>query len=199
MGLYYPVLAGSNGLKSAGTLQALVILANPALHSFVALSLILLPALTRRRQLGWPAMWQVARVALALFVAWSSLYALLLWFGRVPIFDLVYGGKYPAEATSVAFLCAIMIAASVTAVLGGLLRAFERPDLLFRAHFSSAVAAIVLGIPLACATGVDGALIGIVLSYLSGGVFVSLMLRRVRRQDHTSSADIASLPQSLMQ
>jgi O-antigen/teichoic acid export membrane protein len=63
-------------------------------------------------------------------------------------------------------------------VLASGLRAIERPDCMFWCYLASGVTTLVVGIPLASALGVGGALAGLIVSSL---VAIVMMLRFSRQ------------------
>jgi O-antigen/teichoic acid export membrane protein len=62
--------------------------------------------------------------------------------------------------------------------MGNALGALERPNLAFWSYVGGGAVALALGVPLACAIGVGGALAGIAVSYVLMGVFMVFFLVR---------------------
>src|SRR5437867_4322044 len=73
----------------------------------------------------------------------------------------------------------IPLSASVVVVLGCVLQALERPDLVFWSQVGSAVAALTAGLGMATVWGVDGAVGGLLLSYATGAAMRALFSRNV--------------------
>jgi O-antigen/teichoic acid export membrane protein len=171
---YYAILPASLGLEASGALRALANFPMPALNAMSALSSLLLPLLVRRRREGGErAMRAALWIFLGLFVAGAGVYGVTLWVFRHQAFQLVYGGKYGQYAGWPLLLAALQPAgASAVTVLGSALRALERPDRIFWCSVGSVLGAFIVGIPLAAAYGVGGALAG----WLSSQAVTILMM-----------------------
>jgi len=183
--IYFLVLPAWVGLADAGGLKALLNLAQPALHTIMALGALLLPILVRDRGCGGPGvMRRTIKLSLALFLLGSGCYLALLWGFRLQIFHFLYAGKYAAYAGWPLLLIGLLpFAQSLPIVIGGALRALERPNLAFWSCVGSGAVALALGVPLTACLGVGGALVGLVLSYVLMGVLMLLLFTRsVRRE-----------------
>lgn len=182
--IYYVLLPAWLGLEGAGALRALMNLAMPVLHSMAPLCLLLLPALVRnRKESGTPGMAKTMRAFLALFLFGSMLYLILLWEFRSEAFRLLYAGKYQEYTFLPVILVGILpLGASVIGVLGSGLRALERPEWIFWGYVGSGVVTLLVGIPLAAAVGVAGALLGQLLSSLTAGALMFWLYRRFLRE-----------------
>jgi O-antigen/teichoic acid export membrane protein len=166
LNIYYALLPAWIGLPAAGALRALMNLAMPVLQTISALSMLLLPMLVRHRQ--WDGPRKMARtmyLSTVLFCAGASAYLALLWPARTLVMGWLYAGKYDAYASWPLALAALLpFTSCVSAAVGGGLRALERPDCIFWCYLASGVATLVVGIPLAAAYGVGGALAGLLIS-----------------------------------
>jgi len=182
--VYYVLLPNWFGLEGAGAFRALMNLAMPVLHSIGALSGILLPVLVRnRKKSGSHGMAKTMKSFLALFVAGSALYLILLWEFRSEAFQLLYAGKYKEYTFLPVLLVGLLpFGASATAVLGSGLRALERPDWLFWCYVGSGAVTLLLGIPLVAALGVSGGLLGLLFSYLVTAALMFWFYRRSPRE-----------------
>jgi len=183
--VYYLVLPAWVGLAEAGALKALLNLAMPALHSIGALGVLLLPILVRDRDFGGlHAMNRTIKLSLALFLLGSACYLALLWGFRLQIFHFLYAGKYAAYAAWPMVLLGLLpFVQSVPVVLGGALRALERPNLAFWSCVGGSALALALGVPLASSLGVGGALVGLVASYgLLGMLTLFFLIRTIHRE-----------------
>jgi O-antigen/teichoic acid export membrane protein len=179
--IYFLVLPAWAGLAAGAGLKALVNLAQPALHTLLALTSLMLPVLVRRRQAGGPAAVTGAALRFLVFFATISLFYLgALWLLRERVFDLLYGGKYREHASALLWVGLMPMAASGTVVLGSVLRALERPDHVFRASVWGAGVALTAGFALAVGQGVVGAAAAIVISYLVTGVMMLRLRLRIR-------------------
>lgn len=109
---------------------------------------------------------QTVRRVTSVFVAGAGAYFVLLWFFRIQIIHLLYGGKYVEDSGLPVCLVGLApIATALTVSFGVALRAFERADYLFWANVAASAIAITLGLWLAASWGVLGATAGYVASY----------------------------------
>jgi O-antigen/teichoic acid export membrane protein len=182
LNVYYVVLPAWVGLAAGAGLKALMNLAQPALHTLLALTNLMLPVLVRRREAGGrDAVLGAAVRFLVIFASIAVCYAAVLWLLQGRAFDLLYGGKYREYAPALVWVGLIPVAASATVVLGSVLRAVERPDQVFRASASAAVVALTAGFALAAGGGVAGAAAAIVIAYLVTGVLMLRLIMGIRR------------------
>jgi len=186
--VYFLVLPAWFGLAEAGALKALLNLAMPALHTMSALGVLLLPVLVRDRERGGQrAMSRTMKLSLALFLSGSGCYLALLWGFRLQIFHFLYAGKYAEYAFWPLLLVGMApIVASFPAVLGGALRALERPEFVFWGYLASSGAALAVGCPLAVLAGAEGALLGMLIYYVVCG---SVMLGLLRSRCHLDRSE----------
>jgi len=186
--IYFLVLPAWFGLAEAGALKALLNLAMPALHTIMALGVLLLPVLVRARDRGGPrAMSRTMKLSLALFLSGSACYLALLWGFRFQIFHFLYAGKYAEYASWPLLLVGLLpLGLSIPAVLGGGLRALERPDWIFWSWAVSSVVALAVGIPLAEKAGVPGSFAGLLISYLATGLLMHAFYSRCRNRERTN-------------
>jgi O-antigen/teichoic acid export membrane protein len=168
LNVYFYVLAASSGLAEAGALKAVLNLANPALHAFIAMGMVLTPVLVRKRHSGGvEALHDVVWRAGVLCLTGSAAYLLLLSMLQAEIVPLLYADRYQPSTAAVAMVALLPIIASAAMILGSALRALEQPKLVFWSHLTFSVTAAAIGIPLAITWGTTGALAGLLISYLS--------------------------------
>jgi len=181
--VYFLVLPAWFGLEAAGALKALINLANPALHSIIAVGGLLLPILVRDRDRSGPrAMSRTMKLSLALFLSGSACYLALLWGFRLQIFHFLYAGKYAEYASWPLLLVGIVpMLASFPVVLGSALRALERPDSVFWGCLASSGLALSIGVTLAARIGVCGALAGMGVSFSAMGMFMLFFWTKTSR------------------
>ena len=192
--VYYVLLPYWFGLQGAGAFRALMNLAMPVLHSVGALSLILLPVLVRnRKESGFHGMAKTMESFLALFVAGSALYLILLLGLRSQLLELLYGGKYRQSAFLPVLLVGLLpFGSSLVAVVGSALRALERPEWIFWCYVGSGTVTLLLGVPLAAVVGVSGGLLGLLLSYLVTAALMFWFYRRSPREQPVPGSGGAS-------
>ena len=146
--VYIPLVSSFSGIAAAGELRALMNFSAPLLQTFAALSMLFLPYAARvQAEQGKHAASVLGRRLAFLFVGAGAAYWAVLIPLRVPLFNLVYGGKYvessyliPLFALETTFWCAALGPAI-------LLRAMESPRSLFFANGAASVIALVFGIP----------------------------------------------------
>lgn len=183
--IYYLVLPAWAGLAEAGGLKALLNLAQPGFQSITALGLLLVPILVRDLDSGGlRAMKRTMKMSLGLFLLGSACYLALLWEFRYQIIHFLYAGKYTGYASWPLLLAGLLpFALSLSNVPGGGLLALEKPNLVFWSAVASGVAALVLGIPLASILGMEGALIGLLTSFILMAVLMVFFLMRTLRRE----------------
>jgi Na+-driven multidrug efflux pump len=116
---------------------------------------------------------------------------LLLFFSAAPfiwnfsgafdgqIFREPYPGEYSGYASwLLRFVGLLPTAQSVQVVIGGSLRALERPNPTFCSSARGGVSAVALGVPLALHFGIGGALLGMLISYALMGALTVVFLAR---------------------
>jgi len=111
-----------------------------------------------------------------------------LWLMRNELFVLFYGGKYREHASSLLWVGLVPVSASFAVVLGSVLQAFERPDLGFWSQVGSAVAALTVGLGLATLWGVNGAIGGLILSYVTGTALRAYFWRNLVRRSRVETS-----------
>jgi O-antigen/teichoic acid export membrane protein len=180
LNVYYAILPLRIGLEGAGGLRALMNLAMPVLQTIAALSMLLLPLLAREwRRSGPQNVIRTMYLFGGLFCAGAAFYFSVLWVFRSYVFELLYAGKYKEYASWPLALAGLLpFTSCISAVLASGLRAIERPDYMFWCYLASGVTTLVVGIPLASAMGVGGALAGLIVSSL---VAIVMMLRFSRQ------------------
>ena len=99
LNFYYVVLPVWFGLKQAGELKAIMNLSMPAIHSLIAFGVLMIPLFVRHLEVGGRRlMRQTVRRVTSVFVAGAGAYFVLLWFFRIQIIHLLYGGKYVEDS-----------------------------------------------------------------------------------------------------
>ncbi len=164
--IYYVLLPAVVGLAATGALKAIMNLIMPVLHTYLALSILLIPLLVRLRD-NTVALWQTVRLALVAFTCAALAYWLVLGGFSREIVHWVYKGQYDADASLLWIIGLVPVAGAGVAVMGSVLRALERPQDIFAAYLISTVVALSAGIGLLLVGGIWGSLVGMVLSSLS--------------------------------
>jgi O-antigen/teichoic acid export membrane protein len=165
--VYIPLVSSFSGVSTAGELRALMNFSAPLLQTFAALSMLFLPYAARVQDKegreGVSALsWKLA----LLFVGGGAAYWAVLIPLRLPLFHLVYAGKY-IESSSLIPLFALETM-FWSAALGPaiLLRAMESPRSLFFANAAASVIALVMGVPATRYFGLRGVVWSMILANL---------------------------------
>lgn len=162
--VYYVLLPAWAGLEAGASLKALMNLVMPMLQANAALSVILLPLLVQAR--GGAGFARLVRLSLAFFTLGSLLYWVLLGLFHRPLMELLYGGHYTGHADLLWFIGLMPLVSGVGIVLGGALRAMERPDRVFWAYMLSTVTALTVGLGLMMLWGLVGTIAGLLFAYV---------------------------------
>lgn len=183
LNIYYLFLPAWYGLRASGVLKALMNLASPASHSLLAFGSLILPLFVRHRTRGGLGlMRQTVRRILGIFLVGATTYVLALWIFRVQLIHLLYGEKYIKYSNFPVLLVGVVPLVTVFAVvLGGALRACERPDWIFWGYLVGVALTVTVGICLAATLGVVGALAGYIVSYTLLATALWLFYRRLGR------------------
>jgi O-antigen/teichoic acid export membrane protein len=176
--VYFLVLPAWVGLAEAGALKALLNLAMPALQSISALAGLLLPLLVRKRDRGGSSdVRKTTRHMLGLLLLGSTCYLAILIGLRSYLFHFLYGDKYSEHAGRTVLLLGLLpLVEGVAWVLAAALGALERPDLTFWSAGAGAVVALAVGVPISIRLGAAGALLGILVTYVSMGLIMFFFL-----------------------
>jgi O-antigen/teichoic acid export membrane protein len=159
---YFLLLPIWHGLDASAALKALVNLTTPLRNTLIALGILILPVLARVR--GTAGFGRLISLAMVMFVVGAVAYWVPLVLFHRPVLAWLYGGRYGEHVEVLWFLGVYLLTSSVTDVLGGGLRALERPDLIFRANILAAATAVMFGVWATARWGVIGAGAGIALA-----------------------------------
>ncbi|MFZ0277954.1 MAG: polysaccharide biosynthesis C-terminal domain-containing protein [Candidatus Sulfotelmatobacter sp.] len=179
LNVFYPLLSSLSGLAAAGELKALMNFASPMYQTSAALSPLMLPhaarVLEKKSHHGVSiVLWQQTLLS----VSYSVPYWIVLLLFRMPIFRMIYSGRY----TQVVYLMPIIALACVfgSAFFGpaNVLRVTESPRLVFAAVSISSCVAVAVGIPITWTWGVKGAAWSMALSEVLAFVVAVVLLRR---------------------
>ena len=146
--VYIPLVSGLSGVAAAGELRALLNFSAPLLQTFAALSMLFLPYAAREQgKNGRSGVTSMTWKLTLLFAGGGALYWATVIPLRIPLFHLVYGGRY-IESSSLIPLFALetmMWSAALGPAI--VLRAMESPRSLFFANTAASVVALIFGVP----------------------------------------------------
>lgn len=171
---FYLLLSHWGGLSASAALRALVNLLMPLLRLQAALVPLLLITFART--------WTSAQVRQACYLlsaltSGAIVYWLLLGVFHLSLMAWLYEGQYQEYGMYLWLLGLIPFCGGVSTVLSAVLRARNRPELVFWAHATAAVTVLTVGIGLVAAWGMVGAVWGIMLA----GVSTTLVMWRSAR------------------
>jgi O-antigen/teichoic acid export membrane protein len=162
---YYWLVGGFLSAAEVANLRAMYLLVGPVEQAFIALSYLIVPALSahyaRKRMGDFLSLWK--RYSL-IVLATSSLYALAVRVVGRSAVHLLYGGKYDGLAPYLFVLTLVPLAIWIGGTMGHALNAVEKPQFVFWAYVSSGAVTFLAGIPLVIHFGLWGAVYGMILS-----------------------------------
>jgi O-antigen/teichoic acid export membrane protein len=163
--VYYLLLPLWQGLEAGAALKAVTNLILPIQHMYGALGMLLVPALVRARDRA--KFDRLVHVGAVLLSAGSLAYWMLLITFHRSVMAWLYGGQYAGYVEVLWLLGIVLLAGALGSVLGGALRALERPDQVCRASWFSTVVVLTFGVGSMVLWGVRGAGLGLALSYVA--------------------------------
>lgn len=177
--MYYPLVSAFSGMAEAGQLRALMNLSLPMEQSYTALSILFLPYAARVcRERGISSAGPLVLKITTLFVAGAVGYWAILIPLKVPVFHLLYGGKYMEVAH---FIPYVALGTTMWAAAFGpaiLLRAVESPDSIFYARCVASALSLLVGVPATRAFGLWGVVCSIIIANLSAFLISLYILNR---------------------
>ena len=174
--VYYILLPIVTSMEDVAGLRALMNLIMPVLHVIAALGLLLLPALVKKIQDG-ARLGPVVRNVSMLFILAAAGYGLFLMVAGEWLLEILYDNKYDSFSRLLLPLSILPIASAMIAVFGSVIRAFERPDLVFRAYLGTLAVTVTLGLALIYTLGVGGAAIGLLLSSSTTALLMGALMK----------------------
>ena len=162
---YYWLLGGFLSAKEVANLRAMYLLVGPVEQVFIALSYLIVPALSAhfaaKRMDNFMALWKRCGMAT---LGISALYAVIVRFVGKRAVHILYAGKYDGLSAYLFILTLVPLVMWVGGTMGHALNAVERPHFVFWAYVSSGIATFVVGIPLVIHFGLWGAVYGMLVS-----------------------------------
>lgn len=162
---YYWLAAGILSVKQAGELRALNNLVVPLDQVFVALTLLILPAMSLRfasqRLAGLVPLWK--RYCLGWLSVSAGFAAVIVLFGK-NLMHALYAGRFDDVAPLLPALALLPVVMGVGNSINAALKAMEKPQAVFYAYVASGAATFLIGLPLILRFAVRGAVLGMVTS-----------------------------------
>jgi len=166
--IFYSVTGALLGMRGAGAFRGLMNLTLPVAHTASAISLLVLPYLSRTfgRQGAAATKKPVERVAM-LYALGAVTYGAIFLVGHNSIFRMLYGGKFMESS----YLVPVVLLGVVFQVSSygpsAALRAIQQSASVFRAYSVSAAVSLAIGIPATWAFGLAGAVASTALAALA--------------------------------
>lgn len=159
---YFMLLPIWGGLEASAALRALMNLIMPALQTYTAISVLLLPTLVQAREQA--RFRRLVRWVSFLFVFGSTLYWIVLGLLHRPLIDWMYDGRYAEYAGLIWVLALVPIIVGVAEVQSTVLRALGKVNLVFWAGVASTAVALTAGVASLFLLGVSGVAVWLLLS-----------------------------------
>jgi O-antigen/teichoic acid export membrane protein len=164
------------GLEGSAALRSLMNLFMPIAQANSALGILLLAVYVRHKASGRLA--RTVRLSALGFLAATVAYWLLLGLFHHPVMVWLYKGKYVEYGHLLWIFGLVPVVTSLCTVYGGVLRASERPDLVFWGQLAGTAVTVTLGTVLTWRMGLPGAIIGMALSFAVAAATLWHMTRR---------------------
>lgn len=171
------------GLADAGTLRAIYNLVQPLLLANVALCVLLVPTLVRKR--GTASYATTVRLAVLGLVAGSVLYWAILCTFHAPVMSAIYQGKYADDRALMWLLGFHPVLTAIFGVYNAVLESSQRPDRVFYGGLVSAIASIVLGIAFTMLWGLHGIAASLTLCFALNAL-ISYLLAKPQVLENTA-------------
>jgi O-antigen/teichoic acid export membrane protein len=166
---YYWLAAGYLSVKEVADLRAMYNLVTPVEQLFAAVTLLILPVLSRRyatRQMaGVVPLWK------GYCAGWLAVTGAFAGFVNIlarPLMHALYAGKFDELASLVGTLTLFPVVMGVGNTMNAALKSIEKPQAVFYAYVTSSAATFLLGVPLVIHFGLRGAVYGMLVS---GGAY----------------------------
>lgn len=168
------ILPLTSGLEDSGALRALFNLALPLLHVSSAVSVAFIPKFVT---LTGPTLQRTFTKILLISGACALLYGLVLGIVGEHLLHWLYSGRYDDMASGLWWMSGLVVAASLAGVCATLLRAKERLKPVAAGYLAAAGVTCTTGVLFAIEWGVQGAMAGMALSYVSAAAVMALFLK----------------------
>ena len=162
---YYWLVAGFLSVREVGELKAMYVLIAPVEQVMISLSFLFLPILAAKyatqNVTAFLGIWR--RYAL-LELGVALMFALAVRAVGGPLIHVLYAGKFDELAPMLFLLALVPVTMAIANTMSDAIRAAEKPRLVFYAVVSSALATLVVGLPLVRHFGLQGAVYGMLAS-----------------------------------
>jgi O-antigen/teichoic acid export membrane protein len=187
---YFWLVAGLLSVGDVGNLRALYNMVLPLDQLFVAMSLVILPAMCSRyaryQMAGLLPLWK--KYCLGWFAVTAGFVVLVYVCGKSAM-HVLYAGKFDNISSLLLIVAFLPMVLGIGHTVNGALKAAEKPNLIFYAYAFSGIATFLFGIPLVVHWGLRGALYGMLVSGITYTIVLLCGLCVLfYRQDRTASS-----------
>jgi len=163
------------GISSAGVFRALQNVLLPIIQIMAAISNFILPILSHRYVTKDIKQFQRTGVLAILLVGGlATAYGAIIWMFATPIEQLLYGGRYSEYSQFIPILGVVAALSGISNGIFLILRSVGKDYVHFTAGLVTFIVALLSATPLVLVWGILGALVSLLLVYLSG-FFVMLL------------------------
>lgn len=168
LNIFYLLIPYASGLQGAASFKAISNLINPLIQSNGALTVLLLPQLSRVYfDTGKSKLLEYTRALALVFLAASLVYLIFLFLFGPGLIQLLYGAQYQGLASLMPWVGLLPPVAGLAMIFASSLRAMERPNEIFKSYVFGAVVAMTIGALLTVYGTVPGAIAGQILAHLA--------------------------------
>jgi O-antigen/teichoic acid export membrane protein len=160
--VYFIVLPFLKGLDASANLKALLNLVQPILHFNSAIASMFVPAFVRAIHSG--TLRKKVQMSAGFIVSSALLFWLFLPFGGEWLTKSLYNNRYVFSSQFFILLGMVPVVVAIANTLGAVLRALDLPREVAISYIYAAMGAMLLGVPLTYWLGIQGALIGMIVS-----------------------------------
>jgi O-antigen/teichoic acid export membrane protein len=193
--MYYWLSAGILSVKETGDLRAMYNLVGPVDQVLIAMTLLILPMMSRRAAARgiagvlpvWKAYCAGSLVVTGGFAACVNL------FGK-PVMHVLYAGKFDDVAPLLGMLALLPVVMAIGNTMNAAIKAMEKPKLVFYAYVCSGSTTVLLGTPLITHFGLRGVVYGLLLSAAAYAISLATFLLWISRKAVESRVERACEP-----
>jgi len=177
--IYFVILPIWIGLDGVAALRALYNLVMPIGQAIGAISLLLLPIMSRKLRISVKEMNKSMYFYLFILLVFSISYLAFLIIFRTDLVELLYDKKYLSYTNLIPLIAILPIFTSLNAILGNALRVMEHPDRIFWSYLISGAVAVIGGVLLTSLYGIKGSIIAFLLSTLTTGLVMGINYKKL--------------------
>lgn len=183
--IYYSIMPVTMGIVESANLRAYINLVVPIQNVFSAISVLLIPVFGRSlKEVGLKKTIKISWLITLIQFLFGIIYSISLLIFADKLFGLLYTDKFEISYTIIVLVSILPLASVVSSVFGGILRAAERPNLVFWTYVYSSIVTITVGVYLSI-NGVAMAILGLIISSVVTSVMTIFFINRLRRSNNS--------------